>query len=109
MTDTTAFSFLALTSFADEHHHPHEQQVVEEEEETLMTMMRMPRRPRRESSTHDSVEWFLYGAEDHSLLQAQPPHAFLTLTADKNEDDDQDSVASQQDPSTHEPSLYHTE
>ncbi|CAO3588839.1 unnamed protein product [Absidia cylindrospora] len=94
MTDATAFSFLALTSFADD------QQADDDN-----NYMRMER---RESSTHDNIEWVLYGTEDHSLLQAHPPHAFLTLTAEKNE---QESVmmTNQQDPSTHEPSLYHTE
>jgi hypothetical protein len=58
------------------------------------------------TSTHDSVEWFLYGAEDHSLLQTRPPTTFLKLTSDENDDEDDtlpDLI------STHETSWLYTQ
>lgn len=58
------------------------------------------------TSTHDSVEWFLYGAEDHSLLQNRPPTTFLKLTSEEDDEDDDtlpDLI------STHETSWLYTQ
>ncbi|CAO3646298.1 unnamed protein product [Cunninghamella blakesleeana] len=94
--DTNQFTFLSLTTYHHPYHHPHE-----EIEQNI--------------STHDSVEWFLYGAEDHSLLTSRPPTTYLKLTPndeqenqlehDFEEEDDKDEAYFG---STHEPSSTST-